>query len=96
VRRRSRCSAKPPKVGSYERPLSLTTMTSRRSCPAAMLLRASQAMPPVSAPSPTTATTCRSTAPRSAYAFAMPSAHDSAVEACEFSTTSCSDSARFG
>ena len=62
----------------------------------AMLLIASQAIPPVSAPSPMTATVCRSLSPRSRCALAMPSAQDSAVEAWEFSTTSCSDSARLG
>ena len=60
-----------------------------------MLLSASQHMPPVSAPSPTTATTCRCS-PRSAYALASPSAYDSAVEACEFSMMSCSLSAWLG
>ena len=44
--------------------MSLTTMTTGRLL-AAMLLSASQHMPPVSAPSPTTATTCRCS-PRSA------------------------------
>jgi hypothetical protein len=39
-------------------------MTSRLFFAAAMLLSASQAMPPVSAPSPTTATTVRSCSPR--------------------------------
>ncbi len=43
--------------------MSLTTMTRSRSLPAAMLFSASQAIPPVSAPSPTTATTCRSVSP---------------------------------
>ena len=46
-------------VGAYERPLSLTTMTTGRSCAAAMLFSASHAMPPVRAPSPITATTGR-------------------------------------
>jgi hypothetical protein len=55
---------------------------------AAMLLRASHAMPPVNAPSPITATVCRSVSPRSRRALAIPSAHDRAVEAWEFSTTS--------
>ena len=40
--------------------MSLTTMTSGRSLSTAMLLIASHAMPPVSAPSPMTATVCRS------------------------------------
>ncbi|CPU66085.1 Uncharacterised protein [Mycobacteroides abscessus] len=96
VRSVDRWCARPPIVGEYERPLSLTTTTSRRSWLSAMLLSASQAMPPVSAPSPMTATTCRSVRPRTTFAFAMPSPHDSAVDACEFSTTSCSDSARDG
>lgn len=47
----------PPIVGAYERPLSLTTMTRLRSLSSEMLFNASQVMPPVSAPSPTTATT---------------------------------------
>ena len=61
-----------------------------------MLFSASQAIPPVSAPSPMTATTrCRLAAsPRSSKALARPSAQDSEVEAWEFSTTSCSLSAR--
>lgn len=59
-------------VGAYDRPLSLTTIT--RGLPeVAMLFSASQHMPPVSAPSPTTATTERAS-PRSAYALASPSA----------------------
>jgi hypothetical protein len=65
-----------------------------------MLFSASQAMPPVRAPSPMTATTRRPfspwLSPRSSKARASPSAHDSDVEACEFSTTSCSLSAREG
>ena len=65
--------ASPPTVGVYERPLSLTMTTRRRSWPAAMLLSASQAMPPVRAPSPMTATTW-SSLPRIWLAFAMPSA----------------------
>ncbi len=81
-------------VGEYDRPLSLTTMTS--GLPAvAMLFSASQHIPPVSAPSPTTATTLRDS-PRSAYALASPSAYDRAVEACEFSMMSCSLSAWLG
>ena len=76
--------------------MSLTTMTRGRSLSAAMLLIASQAMPPVSAPSPMTATVCRWRSPLSRRALAMPSAHDREVDAWEFSTTSCSDSARLG
>ena len=53
------------------------------------------AIPPVSAPSPITATTWR-VSPGSAYALAMPSAYDSAVDAWEFSTWSCSGSDRLG
>ena len=63
---------------------------------AAMLLRASHAIPPVSAPSPMTATVCRSRSPCTRRALAIPSAHDRAVEAWEFSTTSCGDSDRLG
>ncbi len=75
--------------------MSLTTMTTLRSRPAAMLLSASHAMPPVSAPSPITATTWRC-CPVSAYARASPSAQDSDVDAWLFSTWSCSLSARLG
>ena len=46
-----------------------------------MLSRASQAMPPVMAPSPMTATTWRSSCPWRWLARAMPSAQDSEVEA---------------
>ena len=60
VRSVARWFARPPMVGAYERSLSLTTMTSGRSLSTAMLLSASHAMPPVSAPSPITATVCRS------------------------------------
>ncbi len=60
-------------VGEYERPLSFTTMTTGRVLSAAMLLSASQHMPPVSAPSPTTATTVR-WEPVSWNALARPSA----------------------
>ncbi len=82
-------------VGAYERSLSLTTMISGRSRAAAMLLSASQAMPPVSAPSPMTATTW-SSRPSTSLALASPSAQPSTVEAWLFSMTSCSDSAREG
>ena len=70
-------------------------MTSRLDLAIAMLLSASQAMPPVSAPSPITATTWRSS-PLIAYALASPSAYDREVEAWEFSTMSWSDSAWLG
>ena len=61
-------------VGAYDRALSLTTMTRGR-LDAAMVFSASHAIPPVSAPSPTTATTARrSSSPVSARAFARPSA----------------------
>ena len=53
-----------------------------------MLFSASHAMPPVSAPSPTTTTTERSVTPCSENAREMPSPHESAVEAWEFSMTS--------
>jgi len=60
-----------------------------------MLFRASHAIPPVSEPSPTKATTvpgfrC------SRMAFASPSAYESAVDACEFATQSCPDSVESG
>ena len=61
-----------------------------------MLLSASHAIPPVMAPSPMTATTWRSSRPWRRLARLTPSAQDSAVEAWEFSTTSCSLSAREG
>ena len=61
-----------------------------------MLFAASQVMPPVMAPSPTTTTVVRSFWPVSAKAREMPSAQDSDDEACEDSTTSCSDSPRSG
>ena len=70
----ARCSARPPIVGWYDQPLSFTIMISRESLAAAMLFSASQAIPPVSAPSPITATTVRSGSPRSLYALASPSA----------------------
>ena len=76
--------------------MSLTTMTSGRSLSTAMLLIASQAIPPVRAPSPMTATVWRPLSPRRRRPLAMPSAQDRAVEAWEFSTTSCSDSVRLG
>ena len=61
-----------------------------------MLSRASQAIPPVMAPSPMTATTWRSSWPCRWLARAMPSAQDREVEAWEFSTTSWTDSTREG
>ncbi|CAM5456370.1 hypothetical protein SVIOM342S_06627 [Streptomyces violaceorubidus] len=82
-------------VGAYERSLSLTTMISDRSRAAAMLFSASQAMPPVSAPSPITATTWLRS-PRTWRALARPSAQPRTVEAWLFSMTSCSDSSREG
>ena len=60
-----------------------------------MLFSASQAMPPVSDPSPTNATTVPGR-PCRRIALASPSAYDRAVEACEFDTQSCSDSAALG
>ena len=75
--------------------MSLTTITILRSGCVAMLFSASQAMPPVNAPSPTTTTTVRSS-PRRRNPLARPSAQDKAVEAWEFSTQSCSDSERDG
>ncbi len=53
-------------------------------------------MPPVSAPSPTTATTCRLRCPVSSNALARPSAYDNAALAWLDSTQSCSLSARDG
>ncbi|SFY52817.1 hypothetical protein STEPF1_06090 [Streptomyces sp. F-1] len=83
-------------VGLYEWPLSLTTMTSGSVLSAAMLFSASHVIPPVRAPSPTTATTERSRRPASRSALAMPSAQLRAAEACWFSTMSWGDSARLG
>ncbi len=63
-------------------------MTTGRLRAAPMLLSASHAIPPVSAPSPTTTTTWRSSSPLSVCALAKPSAYDRAVEAWEFSMMS--------
>ena len=76
--------------------MSLTTTMSLRVLSSEMLFSASHVMPPVSAPSPTTATTWRSCWPVISKAFEMPSAHDSELDACELSTMSCSDSERCG
>ncbi len=76
--------------------MSLTTMMSFRVLSSEMLLSASHVMPPVRAPSPTTATTCRSVWPVISNAREMPSAQLSELDACELSTMSCSDSARCG
>ncbi len=76
--------------------LSLRTITTGRWGASAMLSRASQASPPVRAPSPTTATICRSVSPASAPALAMPSAYDRAADAWECSIWSCADSSRLG
>ena len=86
----------PPIVGAYERPLSLTTITRLRSLSSEMLLSASHVMPPVSAPSPTTATTWRSRRPVRISARETPSAQLSELDACEDSTTSCGLSDRCG
>src|SRR5690554_5628308 len=86
----------PPIVGAYDRPLSLTTITRFRLLSSLMLFSASQVIPPVSDPSPTTATTCRSSWPVICKAREMPSAHDSELDAWELSTTSCADSERCG
>ena len=67
-----------------------------RSGSSAILLRASQAIPPVMAPSPMIAMARWRSSPFSCMPRAMPSAHESAVEACEFSTTSCTDSDLLG
>ena len=53
-----------------------------------MLLSASQDIPPVNAPSPTTTTTVRSSWPLSENPREIPSPHESAVDAWEFSITS--------
>src|SRR5689334_20260693 len=94
VRMAVRRLAIPPTVGVYDRPLSLTTIRTGRAA-AARLLRTSQAMPPVVARSPMAATTGASM-PFKALALAMPSAYERLVDACEFSTQSCSDAARLG
>ena len=49
--------ANPPIVGEYERSLSFTTITKFLSDSGERLFSASQDIPPVKAPSPTTATT---------------------------------------
>ena len=61
-----------------------------------MLFSASHVMPPVSAPSPTTATTWRSFRPVRVKAREMPSAQLSELDACELSTMSCRAPARCG
>ncbi len=53
-------------------------------------------MPPVIDPSPITATMRRSLSPFASLAIESPWAHDSTVDACEFSMMSCSDSVREG
>ena len=63
---------------------------------AAMLFSASQHIPPVSAPSPTTATTCRLRWPVNSNALDNPSEYDSAAEAWLDSTQSWSLSVRDG
>ena len=75
--------------------MSLTTRTMLRPVASAMLLRASQAMPPVSAPSPMMPTV-HEWSPRRTFSREIPSAQDRDVEAWEFSTTSWGDSARDG
>src|SRR2546421_455090 len=64
-------------------------MISGRSLAAAMLFSASEAIPPVSPPSPMTATTWPFS-PGTWLALARPSAQPSAVEACLCSLASCS------
>ena len=71
----------PPVTLSMAMLLSLST-TSMSGFDEAMLLSASKAMPPVSDPSPMTATTLRSVSPRSCEAMAMPSAADTEVDEC--------------
>ena len=68
-------------VGEYERSLSFTTITNFSSVLAAMLFNASQAIPPVSEPSPTTQTTLRSFCLLIIKPLAMPSLQESAVDA---------------
>ena len=60
-----------------------------------MELRASHAMPPVSAPSPITATV-HERSPRRCFSQEIPSAHARDDEAWDDSTTSWGDSARLG
>ena len=76
--------------------MSFTMMTRLRLLSSLMLFSASHVMPPVSAPSPTTATTNRSSWPVIVNAREMPSAHESELDACELSTMSCGDSERCG
>ena len=80
---------------AYERPLSFTTITMRRFFAVAMLLSASHARPPVNAPSPMTPTV-HVRFPRRCFSLEIPSTHAIEEDACEDSTTSCSDSARDG
>ena len=60
-----------------------------------MLLRASHAKPPVSAPSPMTPTV-HVRSPCRCFSREIPSTHASDAEAWEDSNTSCSDSERDG
>ena len=89
MRLKSRDSA--PTFGAIDMPLSLTTMTIGMSMPPA-LRRASNETPPVSAPSPITATTLPSGATPRRMASLMPTAYDTLVEAWPAPMMSCSDS----
>ena len=85
----------PPVTLSMAMLLSLR-MTSISGLAEAMLLSASKAMPPVSAPSPMTATMLRSVSPLRWEAMAMPSAADMDVEECPTPNASYSLSKMLG
>ena len=80
-----------PTFGAIDMPLSFTTITIGMSRPPAFR-RASNETPPVSAPSPITATTLPSGATPRRMASLMPTAYDTLVEAWPAPMMSCSDS----
>jgi len=84
-----------PTGGLIDMSLSLSTTSSRVCSSTPALLRASKAMPAVMAPSPITATACRS-APCCCAATAMPSAAEMLVDECAVPKVSYSLSVRTG
>ena len=89
MRLKSRDSA--PTFGAIDMPLSLTTITIGMSMPPA-LRSASKETPPVSAPSPITATTLPSSPMPRRIASLRPTAYETEVEAWPAPMMSCSDS----
>ncbi len=89
MRLKSRESA--PTFGAIDMPLSFTTITIGRSIPPAFS-SASNDTPPVSAPSPITATTLPSGATPWRIASLMPTAYETEVDAWPAPMMSCSDS----